>query len=142
MTNKVPAFPGKGQGQAVPPWERAMCPLLTAGEIARFQKSTVLVPGVQEQPTAQGCKGQACMWFIQTKGPNGEIGGACSQAFQTQFLMELNVNVSRFIAAAEAGARAEAARAAGQAEPAPSPSPPGVPAPSPLTDEADKATDE
>lgn len=137
---QVPQFPGKGGAtkpgkpgptQPVPAWQKAACPLLTAGEIARKQTAIVQLAGpVDATPLkAQACLGPQCMWFASAKRPDGLDVSGCAPVFMLGQMNMLNTMVADFMTAARAGAEAEAAKSG------------AVPEPSPLTDAADKATE-
>ena len=118
MTNPVPNFPGKpAQTGSKPaePWQNAICPLLTAGEVARMGPPSSIVqlgPDKQKQgASAQACIGPKCMWFAQLKAANGEVLSGCAPVHALQAQLELNQMVAEFIMAAKAGAAAEAAAA-------------------------------
>jgi hypothetical protein len=119
VTNRVPQFPGKGEGKPIPGYEKTMCPYLTAGEVARYQESLIETPGVQRRaPTAQGCKGPACALFISAKQPDGSALEGCAHVHQVLLLNSLNQQFAMFLAAAQAGAAVEtAANAPAPSEP-------------------------
>lgn len=140
MTNKVPPFPGKPAqtgGAAQPAWKNAICPFLTAGEVARTQQRMVQGIGQQNggQVVAQPCLGPQCMMFIAMKTPTEEVAG-CAPVHVFGQLHQLNFQVATFIEAAKAGAAAEAAKADGSTAVTDTQE---ALAPSPLTDAADAA---
>lgn len=167
MTGQVPQFPGKGgvaqpnkpgPTQAQPAWKTAICPLLTAGELARTPLPTLVQTAGAQPPAmkAQACLGPQCMMFIAMRRADGVEQAGCAPTMAMGQLVGLNLMVSEFIMAAKAGAAAEAAEAEARTkatplteltavsnpvDPAPTP-PPTVPAPSPLTDAADAASKE
>lgn len=154
MTDKTPQFPGKpAQTGAAPkqPWADAICPFLTAGEIARTPAAGMvqtLGPAKKSSITAQPCLGPKCMLFATLRLDDGQELHGCSPTMTLNQQLQLNRMVSTFMQAAEAGARAEAEAAIAKMgvsvgpPPADSPQPPipsPAPTPSPLTAAADKA---
>lgn len=146
MSNDVPQFPGKGGAprpggqpqptQAQPSWKNVVCPILTAGEIARHKDQLVVTAGVQASAVkAQACLGPQCMMFIQVPMADGTVRSGCAPVQLFGQMVGLNMQVSEFIAAAKAGALAE--MEAEKAASAPTPEPL-----SPLTEAADAATKE
>lgn len=115
MTTPVPPFPGKPAqtGPKTEAWQHAICPFLTAGEIARQGPPTGLVTlGEQKQKmVAQACIGPKCMLFASLKTVNGETLSGCAPMHTLNAQMALNNMVGQFIEAAKAGAAAEAAEA-------------------------------
>lgn len=133
----VPQFPGKGgvaepgkpgPTQQRPGWQNAICPILTAGEIARKQDNLVVTAGAQPKaPKAQACVGPQCMMFIEMKLADGSMRSGCAPVQAVGQLIGLNMMVSEFMIAAKRGAEAEAAAqaaAAGETPAVPVDSPP------------------
>ncbi len=123
MSNDVPQFPGKGgvggganggakPTAARPGWEKAVCPVLTAGEIARHKDNLLVSPGAQPPPIkAQPCLGPSCMMFVEVPLADGTVRAGCAPVQTFAQMVGLNMMVSEFIVAAKAGAAAEAAAA-------------------------------
>lgn len=121
MTDKTPQFPGKPAqtGSQQPTYKDMVCPLLSAGEVARQLPPSNLVtlgPDQKKGLTPIACMGPKCAFFIELMAPDGRTVSGCAPTHLVQLGLTLNGMVHRFIQAAEAGAAAEAAEAAREAE--------------------------